>query len=173
MPGLGTGKDVLTTGQIARLFGVAPRTVAMWCDTGRLRHDRLPGSDDRRVRRAEAIKFAEENGIPTPPGLDDTPAVLLAGYGGPALALGGCRTRSAPTAFEAGLAAAGAWPTVAVIDARGLGTQSARELSRVLAAAKQPPVLVGVRTEDDAADWPGVRVVAAHELADAVREALP
>ena len=57
-------KPVLTVGEIALLCRVAPRTVsALWFDTGRLKGFRIPGSQDRRVYRADLIRFAEENGL--------------------------------------------------------------------------------------------------------------
>ena len=41
-------KKVFTTGQVAKICKVAPRTVSKWFDTGRLRGYRIPGSQDRR-----------------------------------------------------------------------------------------------------------------------------
>ena len=42
-------KDVLTTGEVARICKVAPRTVTKWFDSGQLRGYRIPGSKDRRT----------------------------------------------------------------------------------------------------------------------------
>jgi hypothetical protein len=69
--------EVLTTGDIAKLFHVAPRTVAKWVDAGLLKCHympkvtRLQGStpgrgQDRRIPRAEVIRFAKERGIAIP-----------------------------------------------------------------------------------------------------------
>ena len=39
---------VFTTGQVAKICKVAPRTVSKWFDSGRLKGYRIPGSQDRR-----------------------------------------------------------------------------------------------------------------------------
>jgi len=57
-------KDVLTTGEVAKLCNVAPRTVSKWFDTGSLRGYRIPGSKDRRIPVAELMKFMRAHGIP-------------------------------------------------------------------------------------------------------------
>jgi hypothetical protein len=54
------GKRVFTTGEVATLFGVAPRTVGKWFDTGRIKGFRLPPSGDRRMTRDSLLLFAEE-----------------------------------------------------------------------------------------------------------------
>lgn len=59
-----TGRDVFTTGQIARALRVAPRTVGHWIDDGHLKGYRLPGSKDRRVTRAALEQFVRESGMP-------------------------------------------------------------------------------------------------------------
>jgi two-component system, OmpR family, response regulator RpaA len=56
---------LFTTGMIAKLCGVAPRTVSKWIDSGRLKGRRLPGSMDRRVGRAELDAFLARHGIST------------------------------------------------------------------------------------------------------------
>lgn len=58
------GPHWLTTGQIAALCGVAPRTVSKWIDTGLLKGFRLPGSLDRRVMLADLEAFVEAHGMP-------------------------------------------------------------------------------------------------------------
>lgn len=57
-------KDVLTTGQIAKICRVAPRTVSKWFDDGRLKGYRIPGSHDRRVPVANLREFMTANEIP-------------------------------------------------------------------------------------------------------------
>ena len=44
-------KKVFTTGQVAKICQVAPRTVSKWFDSGRLKGYRIPGSQDRRIPR--------------------------------------------------------------------------------------------------------------------------
>ncbi len=57
-------KDVLTTGEVAKICNVAPRTVSKWFDSGSLRGYRIPGSKDRRIPVTELIKFMRAHGIP-------------------------------------------------------------------------------------------------------------
>jgi two-component system response regulator RpaA len=57
-------KKVFTTGQVAKICHVAPRTVSKWFDTGKLRGYRIPGSQDRRIPREQLIRFMKENHIP-------------------------------------------------------------------------------------------------------------
>lgn len=58
-------KDVLTTGQVAQICNVAPRTVTKWFDSGQLKGYRIPGSRDRRIPTSELIRFMKAHGIPT------------------------------------------------------------------------------------------------------------
>ena len=55
---------VFTTGQVAKICKVAPRTVSKWFDSGRLQGYRIPGSQDRRIPREYLIKFLKEHGMP-------------------------------------------------------------------------------------------------------------
>lgn len=57
-------KDVLTTGDVARLCRVTIRTVIKWFEQGRLQGYRLPGSGDRRFPRAAVERFLAESEIP-------------------------------------------------------------------------------------------------------------
>ena len=61
---MGLEKDVLTTGDVARLCRVTIRTVIKWFETGRLEGYRLPGSRDRRFTRASVQRFLRENDMP-------------------------------------------------------------------------------------------------------------
>jgi excisionase family DNA binding protein len=54
---------VFTTGQVAKICKVAPRTVSKWFDSGRLKGYRIPGSQDRRIPREYLIRFLKEHGI--------------------------------------------------------------------------------------------------------------
>ncbi len=58
-------KKVFTTGQAAKICKVAPRMVAKWFDSGRLRGYRIPGSQDRRIPREHLRKFMKEHGLST------------------------------------------------------------------------------------------------------------
>lgn len=57
-------KEVLTTGEVAKVCNVAPRTVSKWFDSGALKGYRIPGSRDRRIPTAELMKFMRAHGIP-------------------------------------------------------------------------------------------------------------
>lgn len=59
------GKNVLTTGDVARICNVAPRTVSKWFDSGQLGGYRIPGSKDRRIPLNELVRFMKANNIPT------------------------------------------------------------------------------------------------------------
>ncbi len=68
---------VFTTGQVAKICKVAPRTVSKWFDSGRLKGYRIPGSQDRRIPREYLIKFLKEHGMPTGDLEDETLAKVL------------------------------------------------------------------------------------------------
>jgi excisionase family DNA binding protein len=57
-------KRVLTTGQVAKICNVAPRTVSKWFDQGHLRGYRIPGSKDRRIPLDQLIRFMRVHNIP-------------------------------------------------------------------------------------------------------------
>lgn len=57
-------KDVLTTGEVAKICNVAPRTVSKWFDSGQLVGYRIPGSKDRRIPLQQLIKFMKQHGMP-------------------------------------------------------------------------------------------------------------
>jgi CheY-like chemotaxis protein len=59
------GRNVLTTGDVARICNVAPRTVSKWFDSGQLHGYRIPGSKDRRIPVNELIRFMKANNMPT------------------------------------------------------------------------------------------------------------
>ena len=59
------GKNVLTTGDVARICNVAPRTVSKWFDNGQLKGYRIPGSKDRRIPVSELVRFMKVHNIPT------------------------------------------------------------------------------------------------------------
>ncbi len=58
-------KDILTTGQVAQICKVAPRTVTKWFDSGRLKGYRIPGGRDRRIPAGELLRFMKTHNIPT------------------------------------------------------------------------------------------------------------
>ena len=155
-----TTPGVFTTGQIAKICKVAPRTVAVWFDTGRLGGYRIPFSRDRRVPRDELVRFLKEHGLPLGPLAP--PALLLAGPDRRLLERGvaplGERVTfcAAATLFEAGLLAHAAAPAAVVLDL-ALGRGDCLAAARALrdAAAPPAPALFALAGEDEA-DEPGV-----------------
>ncbi len=66
------GKNVLSTGEVARICHVSPRTVQKWFDKKLINGYKIPGSRDRRIPRNELIRFMEENNMPIPESLKNT-----------------------------------------------------------------------------------------------------
>ncbi|HPS54299.1 MAG TPA: helix-turn-helix domain-containing protein [Sedimentisphaerales bacterium] len=58
------GKNILTTGDVAKICSVAPRTVSKWFDSGQLKGYRIPGSKDRRIPVNELVRFMKLNNMP-------------------------------------------------------------------------------------------------------------
>ena len=72
-------QNIFTTGQVAKICNVFPRTVCKWFDSGRLRGYRIPGSQDRRIPRVQLQRFLWEHGLVIPPELHDPTAPDLEG----------------------------------------------------------------------------------------------
>lgn len=65
--GVDTTKSVFTTGDVAKLIGVATRTVTKFFDEGLLKGYRLPtGSRDRRMPRESLVAFLRQHDISVP-----------------------------------------------------------------------------------------------------------
>lgn len=120
------GRQVLTTGEVARLCNVAPRTVSKWFDSGELRGFRIPGSRDRRIPVEQLIRFMRAHGIPLD-GLDTSKRRMLIvdrdldftrTIHAALERLGGYHVLTARSAFEAGAVAQDTQPQVMVIDVR-------------------------------------------------------
>ena len=128
-------KEVLTTGEVARLCHVAPRTVSKWFDAGKLRGYRIPGSRDRRIPTNHLLAFMRAHGIP----LDDLDGgscrVMIVGadQNGLAAALAGSNrldVRVAQNGFEAGVIAQQYRPHVIIIDVSADGVDDAATICR-------------------------------------------
>lgn len=120
----GLGKTVLTTGEVAKLCSVAPRTVSKWFDSGQLRGYRIPGSKDRRIPVEQLIKFMRAHGIPMN-GLDagTTRVLILDSDTGLSEAICAAleetqsfEVSSAETALEAGAVAREREPHIVLVD---------------------------------------------------------
>lgn len=73
----GKRKDILTTGQVAHICKVAPRTVTKWFDSGQLKGYRIPGGRDRRIPASELIRFMKCHNMPTGGLEHDTIRILI------------------------------------------------------------------------------------------------
>ncbi len=142
-------REVFTTGEVARLCGVAPRTVSKWFDSGQLRGFKIPGSRDRRIPRESLVRFMRVHGIPLR-GLDGAAVRVLVvdgDYeGADALRHGlerafGYEVQVATGVFEAGLVAREFRPHVILLDVAlpGLDATGARH------ALRGDPELVATR----------------------------
>lgn len=56
--------EILTTGQVAKILRMAPRTVSRIFDEGSLKGYNIPGSRDRRILASSVRSLMKENGIP-------------------------------------------------------------------------------------------------------------
>jgi two-component system response regulator VicR len=71
-------KNVLTSGEIARLCNVNFRTVLRWIERGDLPAYKLPGRGDNRIRRDDFLEFVSANQMPLPEEFQpDTRRVLV------------------------------------------------------------------------------------------------
>ncbi len=117
-------KTVFTTGEVAKICNVAPRTVSKWFDSGHLRGYRIPGSKDRRIPLDQLIHFMRAHGLPLN-GLGETGVRVLVLDRDMELwdtvrqampAEPACDISVATTAFEAGAAANEMKPGVVIVD---------------------------------------------------------
>jgi len=130
-------KGVLTTGQVAKICNVAPRTVSKWFDSGQLRGYRIPGSKDRRIPVHQLVRFMKAHGMPLE-GLETGQTRVLVVEDEQDLvhllqrALSeeaGYEVRTAGSMFEAGVEAGIFKPHVVLIDL-GMPGVTGRQLSR-------------------------------------------
>jgi excisionase family DNA binding protein len=131
--------DVLTSGQVATICGVAARTAGKWIDSGKLKGYRIPGSQDRRVHLDDLKAFMAAQGWP---------AAMIPGDAGLLLAVGaqphdgfeatGYSVTHAATAFDAGSAFADG--PAAVVVSMDLGRIEAGMIAAAVAARGVPCV---------------------------------
>jgi len=141
-------KEVLTTGEVARICHVAPRTVSKWFDTGRLNGYRIPGSRDRRIPLGQLVRFMRTHGMPLKELEGDVVRVLVVDPDGVAAACldeaaeaGPYEVRAAANDFEAGVVAGSFRPHVILVDAVSEAVHAAEILKNVRAN----PELSGTR----------------------------
>jgi excisionase family DNA binding protein len=154
-------KKVFTTGQVAKICQVAPRTVSKWFDSGKLRGYRIPGSQDRRIPRENLIRFLKDNNMPL--GIleeEELHKILIIGAEDVFVERlqqllpesDDFKYELASSGFEAGIKAQSFHPDTIVIDlslGRSEAIQIAQNLRRDEAYAKT--LIIALASEDEAA----------------------
>jgi excisionase family DNA binding protein len=122
----GSGKQVFTTGEAARLCNLSQQTIIRCFDSGRLRGYRVPGSRTRRIPRGELVKFMRSHRMPLD-ALGESEIILLVVESDldtiqdirrVAEVIGGYSLHVAGNAYEAGVLTAKLDPQVLVINSR-------------------------------------------------------
>ena len=151
-------KTIFTTGQVAKICKVAPRTVSKWFDSGRLRGYRIPGSQDRRIPREHLIRFLKEHGMPLGELEDEAMGkVLLVGVD-PTIRAGisdmldsdDYKVEAAMSGFDAGIQSESLHPDCVIVDF-GMGRSEALMIAQNLRKNGEytETVLVALLTDDD------------------------
>ncbi len=139
------GRPFVRPSELARHWGVHPRTVTAWIKDGRLPGVRTPG-DQFRVRTDDIIGFCEANGLQPPPwAMPATRQLLLAGAPASlaraarrAARAIGVEAKALPT-FDALFAAISRPPDVLLLDARSASVDiedAVRALRKSIRATK-------------------------------------
>jgi excisionase family DNA binding protein len=151
-------RTIFTTGQVAKICKVAPRTVSKWFDSGRLRGYRIPGSQDRRIPREHLIRFLKEHGMPLGELEDEAMGKILL-VGTDSVVRGGLnelmgadefKVESAVSGFEAGIQAESLHPDCVVIDFT-MGRSEALMIAQNLKKNSEyaETVLIGLLSDGD------------------------
>ncbi|MFO0957772.1 MAG: helix-turn-helix domain-containing protein [Isosphaeraceae bacterium] len=155
-------KKVFTTGQVAKICKVAPRTVSKWFDSGRLRGYRIPGSQDRRIPREHLLRFLKEHGMP----LGELEAevyhkILVVGADAPLMAqlrdnlreTDDFRIETAASGFEAGIRAESFHPDCIIIDT-AMGRLESSQIAQNLrlSADHQDTILIALSSDEPGED---------------------
>jgi len=153
-------RTIFTTGQVAKICKVAPRTVSKWFDSGRLRGYRIPGSQDRRIPREHLIRFLKEHGMPLGELEDEAMGkILLVGADGNVrsnldelMGNNDFKIDIAASGFEAGIQAESLHPDCVVVDF-GMGRQEALMIAQNLRKNTEysETVLIALLSDDDTA----------------------
>ena len=151
-------KTIFTTGQVAKICKVAPRTVSKWFDSGRLRGYRIPGSQDRRIPREHLIRFLKEHGMPLGELEDEAVGkILLVGSDlmtrtslNEMISNDDFKIEIAASGFEAGIQAESIHPDCVVVDFV-MGREEALMIAQNLRknAEFRDTVLIGLLSDDD------------------------
>lgn len=151
-------RTIFTTGQVAKICKVAPRTVSKWFDSGRLRGYRIPGSQDRRIPREHLIRFLKEHGMPLGELEDEAMGkILLVGADSQVrnsltelMGADDFKIESAVSGFEAGIQAESLHPDCVVVDF-SMGRNEAVMIAQNLKKNNEylETVLIGLLSDDD------------------------
>ena len=152
-------KDVLTTGEVAKICNVASRTVSKWFDSGQLRGYRIPGSKDRRIPVSSLIKFMKSHGIPMDGLMSGNTRVLIVDDDEEIVATlqkilteqTNYDVRSATSAFAAGVECERFRPHVMLLDVH-LADGDGREIASVLSQSEDLEVTRLIATSDKLTD---------------------
>jgi len=159
------GKDVLTTGDVARICHVAPRTVSKWFDSGELRGYRIPGSKDRRIPVSELTRFMKAYNMPTTEPVVGKIRVLIADSDNKAVSTlaetlrtrADCEVQTVRSSFEVGAASRKFAPHVLLVSLLTEGIDAME-------------VCKGIRTDED---LQSIKIIAiANRLSDSESAAL-
>src|SRR6516164_6321384 len=154
-------KTVFTTGQVAKICQVAPRTVSKWFDTHKLKGYRIPGSQDRRIPRDSLIRFLKENKMPMGE-LEEEEWHKILVIGAENLFIDRVKEllpedddykyEVANSGFEAGIQAESFHPDTIVIDL-ALGRSESIQITQNLRrnSAYEGTMIIGLASEDEAA----------------------
>ncbi|GIW73776.1 MAG: hypothetical protein KatS3mg103_0298 [Phycisphaerales bacterium] len=134
-------KDVLTTGEVAEICKVAPRTVSKWFDSGELEGYRIPGSKDRRIPLPALIKFMKKHKMPldglkttgTRVLIVDADSAVTEGLGSIIAEQTDYEVYTASTSFQAGMLCEKLRPHVLLIDVH-LGDNDAHHVVQMIRA---------------------------------------
>lgn len=153
-------KTVLTTGEVAKICCVAPRTVSKWFDSGQLRGYRIPGSKDRRIPLDQLVRFMRVHGMPLNGLVTTATSLVVLDTDVPLWdrvreAMGGdgdFEVTLASAAFEAGVVVKELKPSVLIVDVTlpdvvprslALGIRSIPDLQETRLIAMAPGLSVG------------------------------
>lgn len=154
------GREVFTTGEVAKLLNFSARTISKLFDAGRIRGYRIPGSQDRRIPLECLMAFLKQNNMPVPRQLLDVRVVVLIGFNHESATAVSC---TLPLGFTAQACAAGfdaalLWgefvvaPPLAVLDLTA-GRADMLQLARLLRAHKKAPLKLAVVACEDETEF--------------------
>ncbi len=145
----------LTTGQVAKLLEVAPRTVSKWFDSGSLTGFKLPGSNDRRISKVSLIEFCKQHKMPYWKALERENTYNITVVGMDLLLLEGiqasvqkCTWNNLSTFLQFGLSVQKEPPDGVILDF-SIGRQNCIDAISLLSDKLEYTTFIGMVNEDD------------------------